>query len=272
MILSGLKDPNEDLTWVAPQPPLSKTERLNIYHTSWWLRLFESIADDYEALARCVGRPRFRTLIRAYLKEYPPHSYTLVHAGNSLPEFLMQSMLSKRGKLGPLQRQDAERSGLPWAGTQGESQNLFPWLALSPWLIDLAQLERALYQAYHAKDSPTWDPQWLSQLKPEMANTLRLRLQPSVTLLKSRWKVTELLKKGKSCRHGASHIVVYRHHFRSTHQELNPLQYKLLQLTQENATLGQWAECGGSSSQWVTWLGHWAEQGIIFPEGQISTS
>ena len=187
-----------------------------------------------------MSGPEFLRLIRAYLKECPPHSYTLVHAGDRLPEFLEHF------------------------------ENLATTL---PWLVDLARFERADYQAYHAADLSQWDAQWLSQLTPEAASTLQLRTQPSVSLLKTRWKIVDVLKNGKNgktnaniCRPGACHFVIYREGFSSTYQVLKPLQYKLLQLAKNGATLNEWAECAGLSTSWVGWLGEWAKQGIIYPE------
>ncbi|MEO5971728.1 MAG: DNA-binding domain-containing protein [Bdellovibrionia bacterium] len=232
MVSDQSKQDLENLDWVAPLPPLSKSMRLDIYQTSWWIRLFESIADDYGSVLRCLGRPRFRRLIRAYLKEFPPQSYTLVHAGDRLPEFLEH----------------------------------FEDIAIKkPWIMDLARFERADYQVYHAADSLHWNPQWLSQLTPEAASTLRLQTQSSVVLLKSKWKFEGLLKSGKTCHLGASRFVIYRDGFNSTYQTLKPLQFKLLQLAHRGSTLNEWIETAGTSQSWVGWLGEWAKRGIVYP-------
>jgi hypothetical protein len=180
-----------------------------------------------------LGKPKFRNLIRAYLKECPPHSYTLVHAGNRLPEFI---------------------------------ESFQDLATTDPWIADLARFERADYQAYYASDLSQWDPQWLSQLKPETAGTLRLKTQPSVSLLESNWKIKGLLNRGTTCLPGKSYFLIYREGLDSTHKKLKPLQYQLLQLAQHGATLNEWAELAEHSTQWVEWLGEWAKNGVIYPE------
>jgi len=257
-LASGLREPrsSQDLDWVKTQAPLSKSQRLDIYQSSWWVRLSDSIADDYKAVVRCLGDVEFCRLVRCYLQEYPPHSYTLVHAGDRFPEFL---------------------------------ESLDHLTLTLPWISDLARFERAKYQAYYAEDSSPWDPQWLVQLTPEAASTLRLRTQPSVSLLRSEWKIAGILKRGLrnnegsakktglACRRGASYCVIYRAGWNATYQTLGPLQYRLLQLAMRGATLNEWAECAeaalsssslssSSSGNWVDWLRQWAERGVVFPE------
>jgi hypothetical protein len=166
------------------------------------------------------------------LAAHPPHSYTLVDAGNALPEWVSQ--------------------------TKTLSQS-------HPWLADLAKLERAFYQAYHAADPHTWDPNWIQQLTPEIAATLKLHTQPSVTLHESEWKLSPLLKKGKSCKKGHSYSGVYREGYRSTQVNLSSLQYQLLKLCLTGARLEEWIQAAGRSKLWLKWLQIWTERGIIYP-------
>jgi hypothetical protein len=222
---------------------LSESERVTLYQTSWWFRLYESIADDYAALVKCIGAVKFKNLIKAYLKAYPPNSYTLVYAADCLPEFLEYS--------------------IDPPGKDPAAQNL---VKNDPWLIDLAKAERAYYRSTHAADPVAWDPNWLTQLNSETASKLRLRTQPSVSLIKSDWNIAKVLEKEKTCPAGPCHLVIYRKGFRPTHRELAPLQYQLLQLASTEATLNDWAECAGDSTEWVTWLGEWTQQQIIYPD------
>src|SRR5437763_345037 len=38
------------LPWVTPMPPLSPRERVDVYASAWFLRLEESLVDDYGAV------------------------------------------------------------------------------------------------------------------------------------------------------------------------------------------------------------------------------
>ncbi len=88
-----------------------------------------------------------------FLRAYPPRDRVLMLYGAEFPEFL----------------------------------GAFQPVAHLGYLPDVARLEQALRESYHAADHRAAD---LSGMTPEALLTRRLRLAPSARLLRSRWPFT----------------------------------------------------------------------------------
>ena len=61
-----------------------------------------------------------------------------------------------------------------------------------PYLGDVARLEWARQQAYHAADAEPLDPQRLAEVEPAQLGELRLLLHPSLRLCESRWPILDI--------------------------------------------------------------------------------
>lgn len=68
----------------------------------------------------------------------------------------------------------------------------FAPLAPYPWLADLARLELALRESYHAADASPVAHDRLAALSPQQLMETRPRLAPSARLIRSRWPVLTL--------------------------------------------------------------------------------
>jgi hypothetical protein len=64
------------------------SHRLKIYDDDYFMRLHESMQDDFEMLHQYLGDRVFQSLVKDYLHEYPSHSYTLRELGFRFPQFL----------------------------------------------------------------------------------------------------------------------------------------------------------------------------------------
>jgi hypothetical protein len=220
---------------VADRAPLSRRQRLAIYRTAWWLRIFESLEEDYPALARCLGPRTFSELIRSYLETFPSQSYTLVHASDRLPEYV----------------------GSRWRHARKR-----------PWMKDLARVERALYRVFHAQDPNPWDPAQLSTLDKTGIAKLQLKLEPSTALIRSLWDLKPVLDgTSRRCQRGTTHLLILREGAVPNWRVLSPQQHRLLQMTANGqATLGGWMKAAGRAP-WIEWLGDWARVGALAPVG-----
>ncbi|MGZ3698589.1 MAG: HvfC/BufC family peptide modification chaperone [Bdellovibrionota bacterium] len=136
------------LTSVEPLPPLSRAARVEIYAQAWFLRLEESLLDDFPLVAEKLGAKKFSSLLKPYLRKHPSRTYTLALVGEKFPEFLR---------------------------ARGQPR----------WIVDLARLERAQYRVFSAVNALPWDASTLSRIPPVR---LRMELQPSVELLEVRSK------------------------------------------------------------------------------------
>jgi hypothetical protein len=137
---------------------LTSFERLEIYNRQYWFRVLSAFSEDFPGLRAVLGDRLFDKIAQAYLMDCPSRSFSMRNIGAQLASWL--------------------RTHPNFAGPRQQ-------LAL-----DMVRLEWAEINAF---DGKRYDP-----LKSEdLANTnpakLRLKLQPHVTLLSSRYPVDDLL-------------------------------------------------------------------------------
>jgi hypothetical protein len=143
---------------IKPNDRLTSFERLEIYNRQYWFRILSGFAEDFPGLRAVLGGRRFDALAKAYLTDCPSQSFTLRNLGSRLEGWL--------------------RTHPGWAG---ERQNL---------AVDMARLEWADIEAFDGKRESPLKPEELSGADP---TTLRLRLQPYISLLDLRYPVDDLL-------------------------------------------------------------------------------
>jgi hypothetical protein len=139
--------PPRDL--LLPSATLEADERLAIYREMVFLRFHDSLAEDYPAIHRVLGEDDFQALVRGYLDRYPSRSFTLDHAGKDLPRFV------------------AEASQLPHQAL----------------VKDLARLEWAVHQSFHADRAAVLTAGVIGQIPLELWTEARLRLAPATEVL-----------------------------------------------------------------------------------------
>ncbi len=130
--------------WVRAQAP-GAVARLGLYGNNTVLTLIEALGITYPVLRRLVGEDFFAALARHHLTQDPPRTPVLLAWGGTLPETL---------------------AGLP-AATQ------------LPWLVDVARLEWAWHQSYHAAEADPLAPNGLTALPAEQLPALGFRLHPA---------------------------------------------------------------------------------------------
>src|SRR3546814_9129893 len=108
--------------------------------------------------SRIGGDEIFRAMSRVYVASAPPHSPIMLDYGASFPDFI-------------------ER---------------FEPATTLPYLADVARIERAWIEAYHAAEAPALDPAALARFTPDELPPLRLRLHPSVRLVRPRFPALTL--------------------------------------------------------------------------------
>lgn len=143
-------------TWNGSDPSV----RLDVYRNNVVSSLVEALADTFPVVRAVVGDAPFRALAAGHVRAHPPRSPALAHYGSGFATWLV----------------DAEG------------------LAAQPWLPDLARLEFARVQAFHAAEAQalgadTLTP-WLA--RPDALPGLVLHLHPSVQVLASAWAVVSL--------------------------------------------------------------------------------
>jgi hypothetical protein len=109
----------------------------------------------FPVVVRLVGAESFSALALRFIRVHPPRSPVLLHYGEGFPDFM---------------------------------RGLNPAPAVE-YLADIAGLEVARGHAFHAADAEPVAPVCFAELRPEQLPCLRVRLHPSVALLRSRFPV-----------------------------------------------------------------------------------
>ena len=129
--------------------------RFSIYRNNVAVSLTEALEQGFPVITRLLGEENMKALAGLYLRAHPPTSPLMMHYGQAFPAFLEgMGQLSHLGYLG-----------------------------------DVARLELALRQSYHAADARPLDPLYLGTLTPEDLVAQRLSLAPSAVLLRSPWPI-----------------------------------------------------------------------------------
>ncbi|MEO8857064.1 MAG: DNA-binding domain-containing protein [Burkholderiaceae bacterium] len=127
--------------------------RFSVYRNNIVVGLSEALRTSFPCVARLVGGDFFTAMARVFVAMKPPTSPILLHYGAEFPDFV-------------------------------ES---FSPAASVPYLADVARIERAATEAYHARDEIPLDPAALAAVPHDQAAFLRLRLHPSLRILHSQY-------------------------------------------------------------------------------------
>ena len=123
--------------------------RFAVYRNNVAVALIGSLEARYPVVRRLVGDDFFRGMAGAYVAAEKPRSPTLIHYGDGFPDFV---------------------AGFPPAGA-------------IPFLADVARLENAWVEAYHAAEADALGLDALAAIAPEAFETLRFRPHPAARLL-----------------------------------------------------------------------------------------
>ena len=151
-ILDPERDPPEGLLDPDGSPA---GKRFDVYRNNVAAGLTEALETGFPAIRKLVGNSNFKLLAGAHIRLHPPASPLMMHYGEAMPGFL-------------------------------ES---FAPVARYPYLPDVARLELALRQSYHAADSDPVDPAIVRRLKGGPLMASRIGLAAAVRLVRSRWPV-----------------------------------------------------------------------------------
>ena len=125
--------------------------RLAIYRRNVLGTLHDALASAYPAVRRLVGDAFFEEAARRYALATPSRSGNLHGYGDRFGDFLAA----------------------------------YPHAARLPWLADVARLEWAVHECFHAEDAPALDARRLALVDSRDYQRLTLRFAPAARLLSS---------------------------------------------------------------------------------------
>jgi hypothetical protein len=123
--------------------------RFAVYRNNVAVALIGSLEARYPIVRRLAGDDFFRAMAGAYVAAEKPRSPALIHYGNGFPDFV--------------------------AG--------FPPAASIAYLADVARLENAWVEAYHAAEASALGLDALAAIAPDALEALRFRPHPAARLL-----------------------------------------------------------------------------------------
>jgi hypothetical protein len=150
----ALLDPDRDLaaSVVGPNGKAAK-KRYNVYRNNVTVSLISALAAAFPATMRITGRDFFRAMARFHVRETPPTSPLLFEYGRDFPDFI-------------------ER---------------YEYAQSMPWLADVARIERAWLDAYHAADAEPLAPMALASIPPEQLSDTVLTPHSATRIVRSRF-------------------------------------------------------------------------------------
>ncbi len=193
---------------------LAPTQRVQVYRNAVWVRLKDALADIYPVLRRLVGDACFDGVAAELIRRYPP----------------------RVGYLNPFGEQMA---GIV-AG--------LPVLAGLPYLPDVARLEWAWHQAFHAAGAPGLPAQAFADVPVEQQHAIGLRLQPGASLLSSSYPIGRIFEVNQpdyqgddtvSLDQGGEFLLIIRRGFNVRVEPLSAGEYALLAALAASAPLGE---------------------------------
>lgn len=126
--------------------------RFNVYRNNVATSLMDALASGFPVIAKLLGEANFKNLARDFQWQNPPKSPLMMEYGDGFAEYL----------------------------------EAHPALTKYPYLGDVARLEYAMRQSYHAADTPEFDP---NRLQVENLLKATITLAPSVKLVSSHYPI-----------------------------------------------------------------------------------
>lgn len=134
-------------------------KRFNVYRNNVTHGLVTALGEIFPAVARIVGEGNFRILARDFVRRHPPRSPLVFEYGHAFADFL----------------------------------HGFEPLRQLPYLADVARLERAWLDAYHAADAAPLAAGRIGAVAPEALALLRFTPHPAMRLIDSRFAIHTIL-------------------------------------------------------------------------------
>jgi hypothetical protein len=152
MFAAALLDPQRPIPpgCVGPDGK-ADVKRFAVYRNNVIVGLTEALLESYPAVRRILGEQCFRALAPLYIRECPPSSPVLLEYGATFPDFLPRVEALER----------------------------------LPYLRDVARIERAWLDAYHAPEAVPLDPATLARGLNDRSGEVCFTLHPSLRIIRS---------------------------------------------------------------------------------------
>jgi hypothetical protein len=221
---------------------LSAAERIDIYANAYFYRLLDCLGEDFPTTLAVVGTDNFAALVKEYLLEHPLTEPSILYAGLYLADFLNDHPFAER------------------------------W----PFIADLARLERAVLDVFHAADAPALSLETLHAVPSEEWPALKLRMHPAVAIVHSEWRISDVLHTVEQGRewtdpeHEEASVLVWRQNALVNYRSLEPVERDALLIVSKGASFAAVCEAVAAGTEEPNrvaligrLMGRWLADGII---------
>jgi putative DNA-binding protein len=139
-------------------------KRFAVYRNNVTVSLTNALGDIFPAIRALVGENNFGHIARAFVRAHPPASPLLFEYGDHFPDYL--------ATLEPLRRY--------------------------PYLPDVAQLERAWLDAFHAADAEPLATDALAKIDPEALGDVVFTPHPATRLIESGYAIVTIMSRSRA--------------------------------------------------------------------------
>jgi hypothetical protein len=139
-------------------------KRFNVYRNNVTVSLINALADVFPATMRITGETFFRAMARFHIRETPPTSPLLFEYGRDFPDFI-------------------ER---------------YEYAQSMPWLADVARIERAWLDVYHAADAAALPPEDLAAVPAERLGNLVFEAHPATRIVRSAYPAVTIFSANRA--------------------------------------------------------------------------
>jgi hypothetical protein len=165
VFVPGLLDPGRETPGSVAGPNGKAADKgFNVYRNNVIVSLIDALAAAFPATMRITGETFFRAMARFHIRETPPTSPLLFEYGRDFPDFI-------------------ER---------------YEHAQAMPWLADVARIERAWLDAYHAADAAVLQPEELAAVPSERLGGLVFEPHPATRLVRSAYPAATIFLANRS--------------------------------------------------------------------------
>ena len=155
----ALLDPETNAPELVPGPRGKQARtRYNVYRNNVTVSLIDALADTFPATQRIVGEEFFRAMARLYVRHCPPTSPLLFEYGPGFADFIEN----------------------------------FEHARDLPYLADVARIERAWLDAYHAADADPLAQEQLAAVPPDRLGETVFVPHPASHVMRSRFSAVTI--------------------------------------------------------------------------------
>jgi len=162
---SALLDPERTTPAIVSGPAgKGAVRRYNVYRNNVTVSLINALAAVYPAVQRITGVDFFRAMARFHVRATPPTSPLLFEYGHDFPAFI----------------------------------ETYEYAQGMPWLADVARIERAWLDAYHAADAAPLSADALASVAPERLAGAVFAAHPAARVLRSPYAAVTIFAANRS--------------------------------------------------------------------------